>query len=76
MNNLKHSVLSIGSSDMTHEEYIKHQRNIKAVLGHSAALTFGDAVACEADQYFIEEPEQLPMLWKRMLNLAWEDGKV
>jgi hypothetical protein len=76
MNILKESILSIGSSDMTHDEYVKHQRNIKSVLGHDAALAFGDAIATEAEQFFVEEPEQLPMLWKRMLNLAKAEGKV
>jgi hypothetical protein len=70
MNTLKHSILSLGAKDMTHDEYAQHLRNIKTVLGHDAALAFGDAVATEADQFFVEEPEQLPMLWKRMMNLA------
>jgi hypothetical protein len=76
MNTLKHSILSIGSGDMTHDEYQKHLRNIKSVLGHDAALAFGDSIATEADQFFVEEPEQLPMLWKRMMNLAKSEGKV
>ena len=76
MNNLKHSILSIGSGEMTHDEYLKHQRNIKAVLGHDAALAFGDAIAAEAEQFYVEEPEQLAMLWKRMLNLAKSEGKL
>jgi hypothetical protein len=76
MNDLKHSILSLGAKDMTHDEYAKHLRNIKSVLGHDAALAFGDSIATEAEQFFVEEPEQLPMLWKRMLNLAKEEGKV
>jgi hypothetical protein len=76
MNTLKHSILSIGSGEMTHDEYMKHQRNIKAVLGHDAALAFGDAITAEAEQFFVEEPDQLAMLWKRMLNLAKSEGKV
>ena len=73
---LKNSILFFGSCDMTHEQYEGHLRNIKSVLGHDAALAFGDAVAAEADQFFVEEPEQLPLLWKRMLNLAKSEGKV
>lgn len=76
MNNLKNTILAIGSGEMTHDEYINYQRSIKAVLGHDAALAFGDAIAAEADQYFVEEPEQLAMLWKRMLNLAKSEGKL
>jgi hypothetical protein len=76
MNILKDSILSIGSSDMSNEEYQKHVRNVKSVLGHDAAAAFGDAIATEAEQFFVEEPEQLPMLWKRMLNLAKAEGKV
>lgn len=76
MNILKHSILSIGDKDMTHDEYVKHLNNIKSVLGHDAALAFGDAITSESDQFFVEEPDQLPMLWKRMFNLAREEGKV
>jgi len=61
---------------MSNEQYQKHLRNIKSVLGHDAAAAFGDAVAAEADQFFVEEPEQLPLLWKRMMNLAKSEGKV
>jgi hypothetical protein len=76
MNTLKQTILGIGSKDFTHDEYLKHQRAVKDVLGSDAALAFGDAVTAEAEQYFIEEPEQLPMLWKRLINLAREEGKV
>jgi len=73
---LHNSIMFIGSCDMTHEQYENHLRNVKSVLGHDAAAAFGDAVAAEADQFFVEEPDQLPMLWKRMMNLAKQEGKV
>ena len=73
---LKNTILSIGAKDMTHCEYVKHLHNIKKVLGHDAALAFGDSITNEADQFFVDEPGQLPLLWKRMLNLAKEEGKV
>lgn len=73
---LKTSILAIGSSDFTHEDYINFQHNIKKVLGSDAALCFGDAVECEEDQFFIENPDDLVGLWRRMFNLAREEGKV
>ena len=76
MNDLKQTILAIGAKDFSHDDYMKHQHAVKAVLGSDAALAFGDAVTAEAEQYFIEEPDQLPMLWKRMINLAKEEGKV
>ena len=75
-NDLKTSILAIGSSDFTREDYIKHQNNIKAVLGGDAALAFGDAVDCEDDQFFVENPDDLVGLWRRMFRLAKEEGKV
>jgi len=76
MNDLKTSILSLGTKDMNSEEYQKHLRNVKSVLGHDAANAFGDAIATEAAQFFVEEPDQLPMLWKRMINLAKSEGKA
>lgn len=73
---LQNSIMFIGSCDMTHEQYIGHVRNVQTVLGADAARAFGDAVEMVEDQYFVEEPEQLPMLWKRMINLARAEGKV
>jgi hypothetical protein len=73
---LKTSILAIGSSDFTREDYLKHQRNISKVLGNDAALCFGDSVECEDDQFFIENPDDLVGLWRRMLRLAKEEGKV
>lgn len=75
-NDLKTTILSIGSSDFSRDAYLSHQNNIKKVLGSDAALAFGDAVDCEADQFFIENPDDLAGLWRRMLRLAKEEGKI
>jgi hypothetical protein len=74
MNTIKQTILSIGSKDIPREDYLKHLANVKQVLGTDAALCFGDACACEfGDKFYVEEPDALPMLWKRMLNLSKEE---
>jgi hypothetical protein len=73
---LKTSILSIGSADFSREDYLAHQNNIKKVLGSDAALAFGDAVECEAEQFFVENPDDLAGLWRRMIRLAKSEGKV
>jgi hypothetical protein len=76
MNTLKHSILSIGSSDFTREDYLTYQKNIQKVLGSDAVLIFGDSIATEADQYFVENPNDLEGLWRRMVRLAKAEGKI
>ena len=76
MNIIKHSILSIGFKDIPRADYLQHLANVKAVLGNDAASAFADACACEfGDKFYVEEPDALPMLWKRMLNLAKAEGK-
>jgi hypothetical protein len=75
-NELKTTILGIGSSDFSRDEYLVMQKNIQKVLGSDAALAFGDAVECEEDQFFLENPDDLAGLWRRMVHLAREEGKV
>jgi hypothetical protein len=73
---LKTTILNIGSSDFSREAYLKYMQNIREVLGCDATIAFGDAVECEEDQFFVENPDELTNLWKRMVRLAKEEGKV
>jgi hypothetical protein len=73
---IKDTVLAIGDSTLTRDEFQTIHSKVKTVLGSDAANAFSDAVTCEADQFFVEEPESLPMLWRRLHNLAKSEGKV
>lgn len=73
---LKTSILSLGDANITRDQYNGIQSKVLTVLGCDASMAFSDAIDSDGEQLWIENPDDLAGLWRRMLRLAKEEGKV
>jgi len=75
-NDLKTSILSLGDANITRDQYHSIQSKVLSVLGCDASMAFSDAIDSDGEQLWIENPDDLVGLWRRMVHLAKQEGKV
>ena len=75
-NDLKTSILSLGAANIPRDHYNSIQSKVLSVLGCDAAMAFSDAIDSDGEQLWVDKPDGLEILWKRMIRLAKQEGKV
>jgi len=67
---------AIKDKSLSRDDYYNLLAKVKKHLGPGAAAAFANAIVCEADQYFLEMPEEVGMLCVRLKRLAKDEGKA
>lgn len=76
MNDLKTSILSLGDANITRDQYHGIQSKVLTVLGCDASMAFSNAIDSDGEQLWVDKPDGLEILWKRMVRLAKSEGKI